>query len=181
MESLRGQLLIASPALVDPNFHRTVVLVAEHTEDGAMGLVLNRPAENLVADAVPPLADVVAADDVVYVGGPVQPAAVVVLAEFDDPEAAAVIVFGAVGFLPGEDDIEEAAGATRRMRVFAGYAGWGAGQLEAEIAEPSWILEDARPDDVFAEPRVDLWSAVLRRKGPRYRLLASMPVDPSVN
>ena len=146
-----------------------------------MGIVLNRPAENLVVEAVPPLADLVESDDVVYVGGPVQPAAVVVLAEFDESEAAAMIVFDDVGFLPADFDPALIAASTTRVRVFAGHAGWGAGQLEAELDEPSWIVERAEPNDVFADPDVDLWRSVLHRKGPRFQLLSLMPPDPSLN
>ena len=162
MDSLKGQLLLASPALFDPNFRRTVVLVTEHTEEGAAGLVLNRPSETAVADAVPDLLPLVSEEERVYVGGPVQESAVLVLAEFEDPEEAALLVVDDIGFLPGDGDFDLLAGATRRVRVFAGYAGWGPGQLEAE-------LED------------DLWARILRDKGGVYRVVALMPEDPSVN
>src|SRR5207253_8200261 len=131
-QSLRGQLLIASPALLDPNFARTVVLVVEHNDEGAMGIVLNRPSTAAVAEAVPPLEDLVGEDEAVFVGGPVEPAAVVVLAEFEDTDAAAAIVFGDLGFLRADADPSVLDVAARRFRVFAGYSGWGAGQLEAE-------------------------------------------------
>src|SRR5882724_8351976 len=109
MESLQGHLLVSSPALVDPNFRRTVVLIAHHDEDGAMGLVLTRPSDVKVVDAVPALEGVV------------------------EDEAVARVI-GDVGFMPAEAEPDEL--AVRRMRVFAGYAGWGAGQLEAELEEP---------------------------------------------
>ncbi|MBI4171267.1 MAG: YqgE/AlgH family protein [Actinobacteria bacterium] len=179
MDSLQGHLLVATPSLLDPNFRRAVVLVAEHGEDGALGVVLNRPSETEVAEAVPPLSGLVEEGDVVHVGGPVQPSAVVVLAEFDDPSTAPLIVVGDVGFLPSEVD-HETLGDTRRARVFAGYAGWAPGQLEAELDESSWIVETALPDDVFA-PAAELWSDVLRRKGGQYAILARMPPDPSLN
>ena len=181
MSSLRGQLLIASPSLVDPNFRRTVVLVGEHGDEGAMGVILNRPSEAAVADAVPPLAGLVEEGDRVHVGGPVQPEAVLVLAELEDHSAAADLVVGDVGFLRGDLDPEELVGATRRARVFAGYAGWSSGQLEAEVESSDWIVEPALPDDVFAPPAGDLWADVLRRKGGAYRLIATMPLDPSLN
>src|SRR5919199_5081932 len=104
MESLQGKLLVSSPALVDPNFRRTVILIAHHDEDGAMGLVLTRPSDVRVVDAVPALEAIVAEGDVVAVGGPVQPEAFMVLAEFDDVEEAAACVIGDVGFLPAEAD-----------------------------------------------------------------------------
>jgi putative transcriptional regulator len=181
MESLRGQLLVASPALLDPNFRRAVVLVGEHGEEGAMGVVLNRPSEITVDEAVPPLSELVQPLDVVHVGGPVQQQAIVVLGEFEEPSHAAVIVVGSVGFLPGEIDDAATLGGLGRVRVFAGYAGWGPGQLEQELAESSWIVVGAEPDDVFAEEPGDLWSSVLRRRGGAYAVLAQMPADPRVN
>ena len=179
-ESLRGQLLIASPALFDPNFRRAVILVTEHTDEGAMGLVLNRPSEAAVADAVPPLEDLVDAGACVSVGGPVQPSAVVVLAEFDDVEESAALVVEDVGVVRADVEPGALPVSTRRARVFAGYAGWGEGQLEEELEQESWILERAVPEDVFAD-EADLWSSVLRRKGGPYAVVASMPPDPSLN
>src|SRR5205807_7465812 len=123
------------PALFDPNFRRTVILVGEHGDEGAMGLVLNRPADVTVGEAVPTLAAVVGEEARVHVGGPVQPEAVLVLAEFSDADVSATLVVGDVGFASSDGDLEELAGAVRRARVFAGYSGWGPGQLEAELEE----------------------------------------------
>src|SRR5690349_5478985 len=114
VESLRGQLLIASPVIVDPNFRRTVVLIAEHGEEGAMGVVLNRPGEAKVADAAAPLDALVDPGEPIYAGGPVEPAAVVVLAEFDDPTDAATVVVGNVGFMRSDADVDEVHGSTSR-------------------------------------------------------------------
>ncbi len=141
-ESLRGRLLVASPSLIDPNFHRTVVLVTEHVAEGAMGLVLNRPSAVAAADAVPHLEGLVEPDDPVYLGGPVQPSAVVALAQLEDPSEAAAIVFDDVGFLPADADPDRFADSARRVRAFAGYAGWGPGQLEAELEESAWIVSE---------------------------------------
>ena len=181
MDSLKGQLLLASPALFDPNFRRTVVLVTEHTEEGAAGLVLNRPSETAVADAVPDLLPLVSEEERVYVGGPVQESAVLVLAEFEDPEEAALLVVDDVGFVPGDGDFDLLAGATRRVRVFAGYAGWGPGQLEAELEESSWIVGSSPAPELFPELEDDLWARIPRDKGGVYRVVALMPEDPSVN
>ena len=183
METLRGKLLIASPTLHDPNFERAVVLVGEHNEDGALGVVLNRPSDTPVAEAVPDLADLVDEDAPVHVGGPVQPSAVLVLAEFDPPEQTQTLVLGDVGFLAldEDDEGEHTRAELRRARVFAGYAGWGPGQLEAEIDRDDWIVEDAGPDDIFAATAAEQWSAVLDRKGGHWRLIARMPKDPSMN
>jgi putative transcriptional regulator len=181
VDSLKGQLLLASPALFDPNFRRAVVLVTEHTEEGAAGLVLNRPSETAVADAVPDLLPLVEDEERVYVGGPVQESSVLVLAEFEDPDEAALLVVDDVGFVPGDGDFDLLAGATRRVRVFAGYAGWGPGQLEAELEESSWIVGSSPAPELFPEPDDDLWAHVLRDKGGVYRVVALMPEDPSVN
>src|SRR4051794_2359819 len=179
--SLQGKLLVASPALSDPNFARTVVAIANHDEDGALGIVLNRPSDTEVLEAVPELDGVVDGDEVVYVGGPVQPASIVVLAEFEDPAEAAYLVVDAVGLVSDRTGLERLDVATARRRVYAGYTGWGPGQLEAELEREDWIVEPARPEDVFAQDPGELWGRVLQRKGGQFRLLARMPVDPSVN
>ena len=180
MDSLRGHLLIAGPSLVDPNFWRTVVLVGEHSEEGALGVVLNRASDAAVDETVPEL--MILADDLghVHVGGPVQPSAIVVLADFLEPELAASLVLDSVGFLPAEVD-PTTLGELKRARVFAGYAGWGPGQLDGELEEGSWIVEPAVPEDVFTSDPDALWSDVLRRKGGPFGVLALMPPDPSLN
>jgi putative transcriptional regulator len=180
VDSLKGHLLVAGPTLVDPNFWRTVVLVGEHSEEGALGVVLNRVSETTVEEAVPELASLVETDALVHVGGPVQRSAIVVVADFVEPERAAALVLDSVGFLPARVDPQEL-GELRRARVFAGYAGWGPGQLDAELEEGSWIVERARPEDVFADEPERLWQTVLRRMGGPYALLSLMPPDPSLN
>ncbi|HEV7586011.1 MAG TPA: YqgE/AlgH family protein [Solirubrobacteraceae bacterium] len=180
-ESLAGQLLLASPALQDPNFMRTVVLVSLHSEEGAMGLVLNRPSAVMVSEAVPQLEEAVTDAERVYVGGPVQPTSVVFLAEFLDPSPAGLLVLGRIGFPAPDTGVQELIDATGRGRVFAGYAGWGEGQLDAEIEQGDWIAHAALPEDVFTDVPEELWSTVLTRKGGSYALIARMPPDPSVN
>jgi putative transcriptional regulator len=180
-ESLAGQLLLASPTLLDPNFARTVVLVGVHSDEGAMGVILNRPSEVTVGDAVPQLEETVGGEEPVFVGGPVQRGSIVFLAEFEDPAPAGLLVLGRIGFPAPEAEIEELAGATARARVFAGYAGWGSGQLDAEVADGDWISHSALPEDVFTDVPEELWGRVLTRKGGSYALLARMPLDPSVN
>jgi putative transcriptional regulator len=181
MDSLRGKLLVASPALVDPNFARTVVLITEHNEDGAMGIVLDQPSDSLVGEVVPQLADAAGSDSPIYVGGPVQPNAIVVLAEFSDPSAAAWIVVADVGFASADLDTGDLGSVTRRARVYAGYSGWGAGQLEAEMELDSWIVEPPLPAELFPDAPDTLWNDVLARKGGQYALVARMPEDPSLN
>ena len=116
----------------------------------------------------------------VHVGGPVQPSAVVVLADFVDSDAAESLVVESIGFLPAEVD-PATIGELSRARVYVGYAGWGPGQLDAELEEGSWIVEPALPEDVFTDDPDGLWSGVLRRKGGPFGLLAAMPPDPSRN
>lgn len=182
MDSLQGQLLVAAPSLVDPNFQRTVILVTEHSDDGAMGVVLNRPSPAQVGEAIPELADAAGGEEcLIYVGGPVQPEALIVLADFRDRAAAATIVVADVGLVSAELETSELAGLTRRARVFAGYAGWGPGQLEGELDEDAWIVEPPVPTELFAPDPDGLWAAVLERKGGRFALLARMPLDPSLN
>jgi putative transcriptional regulator len=179
-ESLRGRLLVASPALVDPNFARTVVLITEHNSDGAMGVVLNRPSEVEVGDVAPELAEI-AGGEPVFVGGPVQPQALVVLAEFNDVSAAAWTVVADVGFVAAETEYAELPDLVRRGRVYAGYSGWGSGQLEDELAEEAWIVEPPMPAELFAADPEALWQDVLARKGGQFALIARMPTDPSLN
>jgi putative transcriptional regulator len=181
MESARGHLMIAGPTLLDPNFWRTVVLVVEHTEEGALGLVLNRPSETTVGDAVPQLAELVDPNDRLYIGGPVQPSSVIVLAEFEDPGDAALLAFDDVGVLGTGSSAEEPVAGVRSGRPFVGHAGWGPGQLDSELERGDWIVESARLEDAFTESPHDLWSQVLTRKGGSYALVARMPPDPSVN
>jgi putative transcriptional regulator len=156
------------------------VLVGEHNADGALGVVLNRALEVTVAEAVPPLGELVPEGALLYQGGPVQPTSPVLVVELSRPDLADILVFGSVGFLVGEvppDIVPE----VLRARVFAGYSGWGPGQLEAEMEQNSWILEPAREEDVFTDAPDLLWSLVLQRKGPEYRKLSRMPYDPSMN
>ncbi len=180
MESLQGRLLISSGSLNDPNFRHSVVLVEEHNADGALGVVLNQALDITVQEGLPPLSDLVPPGEPLFQGGPVQPGNAVLLAEFANPKLADILVFGSVGFLVGavSPDIEP---SILRARVFAGYSGWGPGQLEAEMAVDSWIIDPAREDDVFTDAPDLLWSRVLERKGGEYRRLSRMPYDPSMN
>ena len=172
--SVRGRLLIAAPSLFD-YFRRTVVLVLEHTDEGAMGVVLGRASEARVADVVPALADLPGAEDMVYLGGPVAPESVVALGDFDEPEEAGLQVVGTLGTLDPDGPNQ----SLRRVRVFAGYAGWAPGQLDDELEQDAWIVQEADPNDPFRGG--DIWSEALGRKGGRYRLMATMPADPSLN
>ena len=179
--SLQGRLLVATPALGDPNFARSVVLVAEHGPDGAMGLILNRPLGVTVREAVPILGEFVADGEAVHQAGPVQPEAVMALADFVDHDRAAAIAFGSVGFLPADADETLDPASVVRARVFAGYAGWGPGQLEDELEEEAWVDVPAEIGDCFADDPDGLWRAAIRRHGGELAVFALEPDDPSLN
>jgi putative transcriptional regulator len=172
-ESLSGKLLIASPSMPD-YFHRTVILMVEHADEGAFGLILNRPSETTVGEASEELAGLIGEDHLIHVGGPVQPNAVTAVGDHADPTAASKLIVGSVGMVDLDEPPE-----LSRLRIYVGYAGWGAGQLDGELAQESWIVGEAHPDDPFRDG--DLWSEVLARKGGEFALLARIPADPSVN
>ena len=180
MDNLRGHLLVSGPRLWDPNFRRTVVLIGHHDDGGAVGVVLNQPLDATVEEAAPPLSPLVPSGELLFRGGPVQPESAVVLADFEDPERAGILALDSIGFLPEESDTDSL-GGLRRARVFAGYAGWGAGQLEAEMAEESWHATPALPGDVFTDSPKGLWATAVGRLGPGFRLLTTMPLDPTQN
>ncbi len=180
-ETLKGSLLIATPTLLDPNFKRAVVLLLEHTDEGAVGVVLNRPTETPTGRAVPDLADVVPDNDPVFIGGPVSPGSVIALGDYHDPAGLPDAVCGSVAAVEFGTTPEDLAEQVSRVRAFAGYAGWGPGQLEDEIEEEAWFAAEATPDDVFSLDPLHLWPTVLERMGSQYALLARMPDDPSMN
>lgn len=177
-ESLSGKLLVASPLLQDPNFHRTVVFLFEHGEDGAVGTVLNRPTEEPASEHLPAWSEFIAAPDVVFVGGPVRNEIAIGVAEFAD-ETQADSVFAGIGFIDLSDPPNSKANLAR-IRIFSGYSGWDAGQLEVELAVDSWFIVEAVAEDVFGDPD-DLWARVLRRQTGRIRLYAEYPEDLSLN
>ena len=177
---LTGRLLLSNATLFDPNFRRTVVLIGHHDDEGAVGVVLNRPLGVPVDAAVPPLSDLVAVGEELFEGGPVEPDAAVVIAEFSDLARAGILAFGAIGFLPDEMGAEDR-DAIVRARIFAGYSGWGPGQLEDELAEDAWLVTAATEADVFTSEPQRLWERVVRRLGPGYAVLQTMPLDPSAN
>jgi putative transcriptional regulator len=183
-ESLRGRLLVATPDLADPNFSRTVVLLLEHSDDGALGVVLNRPAAaTTVAEPLPAWAPLAVDPPVIFVGGPVQPEAAIGVARRAgeaDPD----------GFAPFSDELgtvdlgrdpTDVAPRVDRLRVFAGYSGWGARQLEGELEAGGWFLVDADPSDLWTAEPAMLWRAVLRRQPGKERLFAEFPADASLN
>ena len=182
MEPLKGRLLVAAPTLLDPNFDRTVVLVLEHGDDGAIGLVLNRPTATELAEPLPAWRWKAASPPVVFVGGPVSQTAAIALGRagggaVTDGFAPLFAGLGTVDVARDPDDV----GDIEEVRIFAGYAGWGAGQLEGEIDDGSWIVVDAEPGDALSEAPDDLWRRVLRRQGGTTAWLANCPPDPTMN
>ena len=173
--------MIAGATLPDPNFARTVVLICEHTDEGALGLVLNRPGSLVIGETAAELAVLAGDDAVIDIGGPVQPDALLVLGEFDDASHAGMLVIESVGLMGDASEIDDLVDVTRRVRVFAGYAGWGPGQLDAELARDDWFVAPAGVDDIFDPDADELWRRVLERKGGHFALVARMPIDPSVN
>jgi putative transcriptional regulator len=182
LESRAGRLLIASPSLADPNFHRAVILMLEHGPEGALGVILNHPTELSAREVLPDhLARGMDDDAVVFKGGPVEPEAVIMLADFTDPDRAAKMAVDSVGIVDPEAEELGVENGIRAVRAFSGYAGWSAGQLEREIDEDAWIDAVALASDVFDVVPAQLWRTVLERKGGPYVLVSRMPDDPSLN
>jgi putative transcriptional regulator len=183
--SLRGRLLVATPDLDDPSFFRTVVLVLEHNLEGALGVVLNRPTSTAVDDVLPAWAPLVGDPGVVFVGGPVQPEGAIGLARCLDPVVGAASGFAQLYDDLGTVDLEREPGTVvpvpEAARVFAGHAGWGAGQLDGEVAANGWFVVDRLAEDLWhTEPEV-LWRSVLKRQRGRVALFAGFPADPALN
>ena len=184
-----GQLVVATPQLEDPNFARAVVLLLQADEDdGALGLVLNRATGTGVAEVLPDWVPLSAEPSVVFSGGPVQPQAAVCLGHrrVGGPAVAAYaelegVPGGSVGTVDLDAPPEHLAQAVREVRLFAGYAGWSPGQLEAEVEEGAWWVLDSLPADAFDPQPEHLWSRVLRRQGPPIAFAASYPPDPTLN
>jgi putative transcriptional regulator len=188
-DALAGRLLVATPVLGDPNFRRTVVLIVEHEpEQGTLGVVLNRPTKIPVGQVLEPWTELVTGPDVVFSGGPVAPNSALALAVVpgtDEP----------VGWHPldgapamarlGLVDLDAPPGllapAILSLRVYAGYAGWSAGQLVAEIEEGAWYVLQGEPADAFSAEPERLWPAVLRRQGGELAYVATYPDDPGLN
>ena len=184
-----GQLVVATPTMDDPNFARTVVLLLQAgDEDGALGLVLNRPSGTDVAEVLPDWALLAGDPAVVFVGGPVQPNAAICLGRgrVGGPAVAAFSVLegvpgSSIGTVDLDAEVDAVHAAVSEVRLFAGYAGWSAGQLEAEVEQGGWFVLDALPADAFAPDPAQLWADVLRRQGPPVSFAASYPPDPTLN
>ncbi|REF37612.1 YqgE/AlgH family protein [Thermasporomyces composti] len=182
--SLTGQLLVATPLLRDPNFTRTVVLLLDHDQDGALGVVINRPTGVPVMSVLGGWNSMVSQPEVLFQGGPVATDAALALAEVADPEIEPLgwrRLYGRLGLVDLDAPPQLLEGGLGRLRVFAGYAGWGPGQLEMEIKEGGWYVLEAEPDDPFTLDPAGLWRRVLRRQRSELALVATFPDDPTMN
>lgn len=177
-DSLRGHLVVATPALADSNFSHAVVLLLEHNADGAVGVVVNRPSDTPLEAALPDWVSLAAEPTVAFAGGPVQPDAVIALARTYGPAEQVQMILPGVGVVDLSADPTLVGVAIAGVRLFAGYAGWGAGQLENEIATGSWFVVHARAEDIFADEPETLWRRVLRRQGGMF---STIPPDPRAN
>ncbi len=179
-----GMLLVATPALLDPNFAETVVLLLDVDENGALGVVLNRPSAVPVAEVLVGWADTVAEPEVLFHGGPVSTEgalAVALLRTPDDVPVGFREFSGQLGLIDLETPTELVEGSLSGLRIFAGYAGWGAEQLEDEIAEGSWYVVPAETPDVFRDDPACLWRDVLRRQPGELAWHSTRPLDPDLN
>jgi len=180
---LTGRLLVATPALVDPNFARSVILVLEHNADGALGVVVNRATSVPVGDVLPDWSALVRSPSVLFQGGPVGLDSALGLAQ--SGPAADLIGWrrlrGELGLLDLDTPPQLVDGVLESLRIFAGYSGWGSGQLEHEIEEGSWFVVDATAADAFTAAPDGLWRAVLRRQEGELALVSTYPDDPSLN
>jgi len=187
VSSLTERLLVATPALADPNFDRAVVLLLDHDEEGSLGVVLNRPTPVGVGDILEGWAELTGEPGVVFQGGPVS---------LDSALGVAVVpggangegtplgwrrVHGAIGLVDLEAPPELLAPVLGSLRIFAGYAGWGPGQLEDELAEGAWYVVESEPGDVSSPVPERLWREVLRRQRSELAMVATYPDDPSLN
>jgi putative transcriptional regulator len=181
--SLKGKLLIAAPGMQESTFVRTVISVLEHTEDGALGVVINRPGDASLLDVVPPVADLASQPAVLFAGGPVEPQAAIALGmvTVDARREGWRPVIHPVVTVDLESDPAVLAVSLRELRVFAGYAGWSAGQLEGEIAVGAWYVVESLPLDAFDAAPDRLWSAVLRRQPWPLSAVSTCPLDPTMN
>jgi putative transcriptional regulator len=176
--SLKGQLLLDGGRLHGSFFHRSVVLICEHDRDGALGLVLNRCTEGKVGELLDAEVPETIEDQPVFVGGPVQPAALSYLHTDTFLLEANVLPNLTLGH--SVESLVEIAGSfssARRVRVFAGYAGWSPGQLDDEMKREAWLVHPATIELVFCPKPDELWRGILRTKGWPYRLLAEAPDD----
>ncbi|HSM66265.1 MAG TPA: YqgE/AlgH family protein [Ilumatobacteraceae bacterium] len=181
----KGRLLVATPPLEDANFDRTVIFVLEHHDEGAIGVVINRPSYEALDEPLDRWIDLQSAPSSVFTGGPVEESALIALAETTQPlsgeEEYLSPIVGTIASADLTADPALVAAEVKGVRVFRGYAGWGPGQLEGEIDAGAWLVLDSEPGDVFSAEPDELWRTVLRRQPGRLAWLADAPDDLSAN
>ena len=181
LDPAAGRLLVATPMLGDPHFSRTVVYLLEHDGGGTVGVVLNRPSHTPVGQVLPDWHDAVSGPAVVFGGGPVQPDGALCLGELEPGTAGIREVVDGVSTIDLDGDVTVIAPIARRLRVFAGHAGWSPGQLDDEMAEGAWWVLLGSPADLFSEDPRTMWRRVLRRQPPPLSLMSTFPEDPTLN
>lgn len=186
-QNLTGRLLVATPKVRDPNFERAVVLILDHDADGTLGVVVNRPTELSVTSVLEGWTDFVSTPDVLFQGGPVATNSALALAEIpagtadEETPVGWRKLYGRLGLVDLDAPPQLLAGGLGGMRIFAGYAGWSPGQLEAEISDEGWYVVDAEPHDPFSGDPASMWRAVLRRQDRDLAFIATLPEDPTLN
>lgn len=182
LDPLAGRLLVASPTLVDPNFARTVVLLLD-VDDGVLGVVLNRPTDVAVTEVLEPWAAIVDEPGVLFQGGPVGTDSALAVGRLvtDGEPLGWRPLYVDTGLVDLDAPSEVVGAALSSMRIFAGYAGWSSGQLQAEIDEGAWYVVPAAPEDAFGPEPCGLWHQVLRRQPGPLAWLANYPDDPTQN
>ena len=177
-----GKLLIAEPFLGDPNFERSVVLLCEHNEEGSFGLVLNQATPLTLKDVI---SDEVYADMPLHVGGPVEHNTLHFVHRLGNAIKDAIPVTDGIWWSGDFEQVKSLLNmgkvGPQQVRFFVGYSGWGAGQLDGEIAQNAWMLTDADADFVFTTPSDQFWRGVLRRMDGKYKSIANYPTDPRLN
>ncbi|MEN8041557.1 MAG: YqgE/AlgH family protein [Actinomycetota bacterium] len=175
--SYAGQFLIATPIIALPPFARSVVLLLEHDDSGAIGVIINQPTDLLVADHLPDLGISLSEPAHVFLGGPVSSDTAIVLARGEDLDFLRPSTLGDIGIV----DVDNTSQDFVHARVFAGYSGWDPGQLEAELEEGAWWPVLAAPDEIFAIDVADMWEKTVERAPGSIPLYATYPDDPSEN
>lgn len=175
-----GMLLIATPGMHDVTFDRTVIFLLEHDESSSMGLVLNRPSDMLVSDAIPQL-ECSTRPERLYIGGPVEQGTAIVLAQPIDPAAPDMYLMNnGIGLLDLGTEPTTTTGL-ERARAFSGYAGWGPRQLESELRGGAWILGECEPTDLWDQNHQQLWARAVARQGNMSEFLSHYPGQPWLN
>ena len=178
-ENLTGSLLLAKPGMPDPNFRRTVVLLSAHSKEGALGVIVNRAAGLTIGGLQSDLADGPFSDIPVLDGGPVQRDRLILAAWHSSADAKLFKFY--FGLDPEKLQALREADPALSARAFRGYAGWSAGQLEAELAREDWIVHPVDPERMAKLDGVELWKSLVGGLSPAHRLSVDLPDDPSLN